>query len=540
MARVVVFAVALVLASSTVGLASADESVVTTKYGPVRGTVAPQYRNWQGIPFAAPPLGHLRWKNPIEPEPWTDVKDCTNFTIACAQLSGGLDVPWNKSEDCLYLEMWAPRAGVYSTGAAVMVFFHGGDFKEGGESFAIYHGAYQASIANTIVIVTNYRLGVLGFLHTPVTDVNVGIEDQRFVLQWVQQNIAYFGGDPTKVTIFGQSAGGQSVLIHLATPEAYSAKMFSAAIVESGPSLGYRDASAANQLTDTFMRQLKCHERNLTCLQTADVRTVLEAADKCFEVPLSIGAAVQKWAPVINGNPQQLPKAPTDAFAAGEIVKVPLMIGSNLDDGALFGYAMAPWNSTCHCNNIPLASVEYEAIVLGITRGSHLTEVLKAYPPDKQNNQEVLSQLITDYLFLCSSRYFIRKALAAGIASTYLYQFTHQPPFCPWPSSQEYCCNKVCHGDEMPYLFHDSGLPFPWVFPETPDDVLSASVARYWASFAHFADPNQMLNQTLNVPNWPKYDVQSDLNMQLDWPLTINTELHAAKCAIWDKIGYDN
>lgn len=106
-----------------------SEDVVYTKYGPVRGNVFPTFRNFQGIPFATPPLGKLRYKYPIPPSPWTDVKDCTNFTIGCAQTAHSLDVPWNTSEDCLYLLLWTPRVGKYQQPAAVMLFFHGGDFK---------------------------------------------------------------------------------------------------------------------------------------------------------------------------------------------------------------------------------------------------------------------------------------------------------------------------------------------------------------------------------------------------------------------------
>jgi len=175
-----------------------------------------------------------------------------------------------------------------------------------------------------------------------------------------------------------------------------------------------------------------------------------------------------------------------------------------------------------------------------MTEGDRTIDVLKMYPPDKVNNQETLSQLITDYCFLCSSRYLVRKALEAGCPAAYLYQFTHQPPFCPWPQSQNYCCSKVCHGDEMAYLFHDSGTPFPWTFPEIPDGVLSAAIARYWASFAHFGDPNQMLNTTVNIPAWPKYNATADLSLNLQWPLSIVSGLHVEACNLWDKIGYDN
>jgi carboxylesterase type B len=227
--------------------AAANGLIVNTVHGPVEGLQVGDKgaRRWQGVPYAEPPLGKLRWKNAIDPTPWTKTKDCKHFDIGCAQRAHSMDVPKNTSEDCLYLEIWAPPAGKYKEPANVMVWIYGGDFKEGGESFKLYDGKYLASETNTILVVTNYRVGNLGFLFTPHTDTNVGLMDQRFTLRWVQQNIKAFGGNPEKVTVFGQSAGGQSVLFHLSAPDAYTAKFFHRAIVESGPlSLNFKHPDA--------------------------------------------------------------------------------------------------------------------------------------------------------------------------------------------------------------------------------------------------------------------------------------------------------
>lgn len=413
-----------------------DESIVQTKYGPIRGLVTQNFRRFQGVPFATPPLGKLRFKKPIPPSPWTDVKNCTNFIIGCAQSGHSMDVPKNVSEDCLYLEVWTPRVGVYKKPAAVMLFFYGGDFKEGGESFELYNGSWISGTTNTIVVITDYRVGIFGFLYTPVVDANLAIEDQRATLRWVQDNIANFGGDPNMVTIFGQSAGGESVLIHMANTLVPESKMFHKAIVQSGPmSINFRTTTSALILSETFSVYLGCGLEDLRCLQSKNTSEILSAADKTIGVPLDWSEAIMKWGPVVTNN-EQFPVEPLIAFEKGNIVKVPFIIGSNLDDGLLFGYAIS---------KTPMAYYEYLAIVAGIFNNDAgaVPTILDYYPPVIDgDNRDILSTLITDYAFLCDSRHTVRLAEQAGVSNTYYYQFTRHSSFCPWPPSQNFVVGK--------------------------------------------------------------------------------------------------
>jgi len=422
--------------------------------------------------------------------------------------------------------LWTPRVGKYKDPAAVMLWFYGGDFKEGGESFGLYNGSYIASSSNTIVVATNYRIGAFGFLYTAVTDANVGIEDQRFTLKWITNNIAKFGGDPGKVTIFGESAGGASVFIHLATPKAPTRGVFHRAILESGPlSLNFKFPETATILGEVFGFELGCTPHDLTCFQSKSTRDVLSAGDEAIVIPLSIGEAVMKFAPVITGL-DNLPVQPFKAFESGNIVNASIMGGSNLDDGVLFGYAISP-------EYMPF--FEYIAIVAGIFHDDEVLQILKMYPPVfGGDNRDVCSQLINDYVFLCPMRRLLNYAERAGVKGTYLYQFAHQPPFCPWPKSQQFCCNKVCHGDEIPYVYVDSGPPFPWTFNQT-DLSLAQSMAGYWSSFAMSGDPNKYDPKF----NWPVYRAASDQSINLEWPLSVKTNLNKDKCDQWDKIGYD-
>eukprot|EP01125_Pyxidicula_operculata_P001321 TRINITY_DN11214_c0_g1_i1.p1 TRINITY_DN11214_c0_g1~~TRINITY_DN11214_c0_g1_i1.p1 ORF type:complete len:548 (-),score=113.73 TRINITY_DN11214_c0_g1_i1:45-1688(-) len=507
--------------------AVADDSVVMTKYGPIRGIVTESFRRFQGVPFATPPIGQYRWKNPIPPSPWYDVKDCTNFTIGCAQSAHSLDVPKNTSEDCLYMEIWTPTVGKYSEPAAVMLFFHGGDFKQGGEGFEIYNGSWISSTTNTIVIITDYRLGVFGWLYYP-GDPNVGLQDQRLAIRWIQDNAPAFRGDPTKVMIFGQSAGGESVLIHVSNTRVPESKMFTRALVESGPmALNYRDTSTAMVLAETFAYELGCLFGDMFCFQNKTTEEVLTAAKNTIVVPLDVSEAIMMWSPVVTGK-DEFPEEPLKAFERGDIVKVPFAIGSNLDDGILFGWVISP-------SNMPY--YEYIAIVTGIFQDeASIDAVLKAYPPDYNgDNRLVCSVMINDYMFLCDSRRVARLVEKAGVQNVYYYQFTRQPPFCPWPKSQSFCCNHVCHGDELAYLFHDTGNPYYWNLTGV-DLQLANAMSNYWASFAMYGDPNQY--NAPGVPAWPIYRAASDLSMNLTMPLNVVTGLNNDKCNVWDSVGY--
>jgi carboxylesterase type B len=406
-----------------------------------------------------------------------------------------------------------------------MVFFYGGDFKEGGESFQIYNGSSISGTTNTILVVTNYRIGNLGFLYTgtDAVDSNIGLADQRWTLKWVQQNIAAFGGNPNQITIFGQSAGGESVLIHMASPVP-SKGLFQAAISESGPmALNFKFPAAAELLAEVFFYEVGCILGNIECLQNKTTQEILTAADRAVIVPLDISEAVMKWAPVVTAD-DNFPQQPLDAFQKGEIVKVPFIAGANLNDGVLFGWAISP---------TPLPTYEYIAIVLGIFQDDWVAQILEYYPNADGDNRPIFSQLLTDYVFYCASRQTLRWAEAAGIPSTYLYMFTQQPTFCPWPPSQNFCCNAVCHGDELAYVFHDSGVPYPWNMT-TNDLFLSNAMTSYWTSFAATGNPNQN-NQYLN---WPIYRKASDMIMNLRVPLTPISGYNAKNCDFWDSVGY--
>jgi para-nitrobenzyl esterase len=498
--------------------------VATTTHGPVIGLDQGTHRRWMGIPFARPPVGPLRFQPPQPPTPWFTAVDATNMTVACAQSHSGPDTATsNKSEDCLYINLWAPPAGKYgSAPAAIMIFFYGGDFKEGANAFPVLEGRHIASTSNTIVVVPNYRLGALGFLF--VNGGNFGILDQQRAIAWTHSNAAAFGGDRNRITIFGQSAGGQSVLVHLTEPAAPTAPMIRGAIVESGPiNLVWKMPPEATLLADAFAALLGCNTGtplpDLACLCNATTAEVIAAGDQAIVIPLSASSAIQRWAPVLDGS--TITGQTIDHFANGHILNVPLAIGSNEKDGMLFSWAIA--------GGKPMGWAEYAGIVLGIFQSDFYPAILATYPPDfGGDNRPILSELLTDFFMTCTARFTARAAEKAGNTNTFLYRFTHKPPFKVWPHGQSYCNFEPCHGSELPYVFYDSGAPFPWNLTAA-DRSLGLAMSTFWSTFAATGAPGA---------GWPVYRNATDQSIEFDWPITTVTGLRREQCDFLDRVGY--
>jgi len=209
-------------------------AIVRTDFGPVRGTVTSEYRTFQGIPYAAPPVGELRWRPPQPPERWSTPRDATTPGSRCPQLaSAELGFPGSVDEDCLYLNVITPRSARPGQLRPVMVWVHGGAFLWGAGSD---YDARRLAVGGDVVVVTvNYRLGLLGFLGHPSLEGsgNFGLQDQQAALRWVRRNAAAFGGDPGNITVFGESAGALSVCAQLASPA--SGGLFHRAVMQSGP-----------------------------------------------------------------------------------------------------------------------------------------------------------------------------------------------------------------------------------------------------------------------------------------------------------------
>ena len=508
---VLAIAATAVLPAGTAMAGAANPSVVVhTDQGVVRGSARDGLRAFLGIPYAAPPVGNLRWRAPQPAAAWRGVRDATAFASHCAQSVSPFGVA-SASEDCLYLNVYTPssvRPGVPF--APVMVWIHGGALVVGESDD--YNPA--ALVAQGVVVVTiNYRLGALGFLAHPALSAespdhasgNFGLLDQQAALRWVQRNARAFGGDPRNVTIFGESAGGLSVSSQLASPLA--AGLFDRAIVESGayllspPTLASAEATGAS-----FASQAGCTDQTAACLRSLPLATILA---------LQPGAS-----PTVDGH--VLTQSLGGAFGSGAFNRVPVIEGSNHDEWRLF-VAQAEVTS-----GAPLSAAAYVptvAATLGIPIAA-ATALTAAYPLSAYPSPSVaLGAVGTDAIFACNAR------RVAGLLSQYVptYQYEFNDPDAPqqfFPGVS--FPTGAYHAAELQYLFSfNRGTPPQFSAGQVE---LSRTMVRYWSRFARAGDPNSP-----PVPAWPRYDVTAQ-SYQALVPGTSGTATGFAvdhKCALF-------
>ncbi len=462
--------------------AAGDHSVIAhTDTGLVLGTRADGVRSFLGIPYAAPPVGNLRWRPPQPAAPWHGVRRATAFGPHCAQAASPFGVE-STSEDCLYLNVYTPSSIPPGLPAApVMVWIHGGALVVGESDD--YNPA--ALVRRGVVVVTlNYRLGALGFLAHPALTAesanhasgNFGLLDQQAALRWVRRNARAFGGNPDNVTIFGESAGGLSVHSQLASPLA--AGLFNRAIVESGAyQLSQPTLAAAEASGSAFASQAGCADQTAACLRSLPVQAVLASQS---------GAAA-------NVDGYVLTQSLGTAFASGAFNRVPVIQGSNHDEWRLF-VAQAEAAS-----GVPLSAAAYVptvAATLGISTAA-ATALTAAYPLTAYPSPSIaLGAVGTDAIFACNAR---RVAgLLAQRVPTYQYEFNDPDAPQPFFPSVSFPTGAY-HAAEIQYLFGlNRGTP-PALDPA--EISLSRAMVRYWTQFARAGNPNAP-----GSPAWPRYD----------------------------------
>ncbi len=492
--------------------------VVATADGPVRGALSDAIDRYLGIPYAAAPVGNLRWRPPQPHERWTGVRDASAYGNHCPQVSSPFGLA-STSEDCLFLNVFTPARGADREGEdedellPVMVWIHGGALLLGESDD---YDPVRLVEQGVVVVTLNYRLGVLGFLAHPALTAespdhasgNYGLMDQQAALRWVQRNIARFGGDPRRVTIFGESAGGLSVHSHLASP--LSAGLFHHAIVESGAyALTQPSLAAAEAQGTAVARAAGCSAQTASCLRAAPVATLLAA----LTVPTVV--------PDVDG--KVLTQTIQAAFTSGSFNRVPVIEGSNHDEWRLF----VALNIDLVTG--PLTPAQYTgaiAATLGVPLGTAALlgsfYPLAGYPsPDL-----ALSALGTDAIFACNSRKAAR--LLSQFVPTHAYEFNDEDApqlFLP-PVSFPY---GSAHASEIQYLFNlRSQVPHPDL--TSAQQQLSRAMVAYWANFARTGDPNW-----LGTPFWPAYDRTGDRMQSLAPPTPAVESGFAAdhKCAVW-------
>ena len=496
-------------------------TLVTTDKGPVQGSMSDGIRVWLGIPFAAPPVGDLRFLPPQDAPAWTATKNAYNVGAECPQLNFGGSTPTlvaGSAEDCLYVNVWAPQGDVKN--APVFVWIYGGGFTIGSGGDRMYDGENIARTQNAIVVTFNYRLGALGWLSHPdlateegvTTSPSQGLLDQQAALKWVHRNIAAFGGDPNNVTLAGESAGAISVCAHLAAPG--SSALFQHAIVESGvcfSSVLFAPPAAANDQGDRLATAVGCTTPGsiLSCLRSKPPEQIIAALPTR---EAEFGATGDAFGPVVDG--AVLPAIPLDAIRAGQFAKVPTIIGTNVNEGDLFMYL---WQVD---KNAPPSSTDVRASLALLFSQPQVDLIAARYPVDT-NPPLAFSQIITDGVFACPARRTARAIAAAGVPA-YLYQFTY-PYVVPALGGV-----VASHSFEIPFVFRNGFLGAQMSDAEL---ALADRVDGYWFRFATAGDPNG--NQAVA---WPAYTEANDTNLVIDSTIATNVGLKKDACDFWDSI----
>ena len=463
---------AAVALSLAFGAAAQTAPVVRTVGGEVSGVAAGGVQSFKGIPFAAPPVGPLRWKPPQPAAAWSGLRDGSKFAASCYQQARNGRVE-NLSEDCLYLNVWRPEGARPGAKLPVMVWIYGGAFVSGAGALPIYDGTHFAE--NGVVLVTlNYRLGNLGwFAHPELTKESAGqgtgdygLMDQIGALAWVRNNIALFGGDPSNVTIFGESAGGMSVNLLMTSPAARG--LFAKAITESGLGRsGGKPLATAEASGVAFAN-------TVGATSLADLRAL--PADKAWGPALTNIEGSANPGPIVDG--VLVPENVDRAFAEGKEAKVPWIVGSNNFEASLFPQRL-----------------ENPAPYLNALSPDRLALVSKVFDPEGTGDKKALvAGLMTDAVFTEPARYLAAQHEAHG-AKTYRYYFGYVP------EGMRKMVPGAGHAGELMFVFSTLGS-FPSRIPLTyteMDKTIAGDMTRYWANFARSGDPNGG-----SLPAWPE------------------------------------
>jgi para-nitrobenzyl esterase len=509
-------AAAVSIAAFAVESKGTDGVVVKTMFGPVKGEREKSVFVFRGIRFAAPPVGPLRFRPPVPPSAWTEVRSALDFAPACPQLVEIDPTENNNSvmaEDCLAVNVWTPGADIKKR--PVMVWIHGGGFIEGSARNTWYDGAKLAGFGDVVVVTLQYRMGALGFLD--VSDLggqdfaqsgNVGLLDQTAALKWVKENIAAFGGDPNNVTLFGQSAGAGSVGLSMVMRAARG--LFHKAIMESGTPKEVADKARAIEVSRAYMKIAGV--TSIEGLQKLSVAQMLDAQRKLFETRFGYSA----FRPIIDGT--VLNELPMQAIAAGRGTSVPILIGTNLDEIRLWP---ALYDLPLEQKAQSLLQKQLEGIV-----GSKAPQVIETYRKADENYGDAVIHLLGDALIRLPSIRFAETN--SHRQPTYMYLFTYR-------STSTYKDYGSCHGMELPFVFGVINDLDVIVFTGrgTRREALMNQLQQAWINFARSGDPSQ--------PGlaWPRYDEQTRATMELGLTSRVVNDPNPSERMLWNGLPFD-
>jgi para-nitrobenzyl esterase len=504
------FVSAVFAATQLVSIAVAQR--VVTESGVISGVSEGGLSVYKGVPFAAPPIGDLRWRSPKPVTPWTGTRKADAFASACMQVGVSMpgETPPAVSEDCLYLNIWTPAKAMTTPAherLPVIVWIYGGGYINGSASMPLYWGDRLAH-KDVIVVTIAYRLGPLGFLAHPElsresphhSSGNYGLMDQIAALEWIQRNIAAFGGNPKNVTIAGQSSGAISVSILMASPLAKG--LFQRAIGESGGLFEPLQVAPKYLLANAE----RDGEKYAVSLRAASLRELRQ-------LPASqlTGNAGGICHPVIE--PYVLPLSSYEAFTSGQQNDVPLLVGSNAEEA----------RSLVDITRVKVATFDSD---LEHSWGALPPSLVAAYPhaTDEAARQGRLG-LERDLRFGWDMWAWARLEAGTGHSSVYYYSFTQQPPF---PIGSVYEGWGASHFAELWYVFdHLDQAPWHW---SVADRKVAEEMSSYWVNFARSGNPNGQ-----GMPLWPAFSTDSKI-IYLGDPITIGGVANIISLKVFDTV----
>lgn len=493
------------------------ELAVETKQGVVRGELHGDVRIWKGIPYAAPPVGAGRFRPPLPPVPWQGERAASKFGSVAAQsrdphiaILSGISDKVTSGEDSLVLNVFAPLETDIAGSAPVVVWIHGGAFVMGSGSTPLYSG--EPFAADGIVVVTlNYRLGIPGLLY--LGDLLPGYEagnyallDQVAALRWVRDNIAAFGGDPARVTIMGESAGAISIAYLLAMPEARG--LFQRAILESGgPPLIAQTRADATKLTEAVLAELGTTAEHVIELP---IERLIAAQEKLAK-RLGIGA----FAPYVDGVTVREP--PIQAIRNGSAAGIPLLLGSNHNEWALFQVFLG--DVTVDSFKAPLANRLGPAL-------APLLAVYRAAEP-RRTEQDAWVDLLGDLVFRIPMVR-LAEAQAAQGAPVFVYRFD-------WRSPQFGGRLGAAHALELPFVWNRLDLPTSPIL--LGNDIaaiqpLATAIHNTWSKFIMTGEPNDA-----GLPAWPHYSAERRSTLLIDKDARVVDDPGSAARILWPELG---
>ncbi len=497
--------------------------VVDTTHGPVRGVDDGTVKVWKGIRYAAAPVAELRWRAPEPPQRWSEPADATRVGPVCPQPTDPripIDLGAPQGDDCLTLNVWASRDTQPGDRKPVMVWVHGGAYILGSSAQPLYHGRALAAGGEAVIITVNYRLGAFGFLDLSSFgdgfDSNVGLRDVLFALEWVRDNITAFGGDPGRVTLFGESAGAGIVTTLLGSPAA--AGLFAGAIAQSSPATSVYDNGRARRVAEGFLEELDVGPGDVQRLAHVPVDAVIAASKRLFyDVPVRSPGTLA-FAPIVDGD--VVPAHPVKLAREGRTLPVPLIIGTNKHEAALFRWMKSPLMPiTPEAIRAMFAALAAEQPALQLPSEAQIRTTYRG------RGKTAGMSVARDIGFRMPSIWFAEGH--RGTAPVYLYRFDFATPML------RLLRLGAAHATELPYVWGNLVAG-----PKDPTFKLgglkagksvSARIRARWLNFAVHGEPGAPAGD----PQWRPYRPEDRATLLIDKQDSVVDDLDRDVRAAW-------